>query len=82
MIRNKSIQTFLFESDNLGWKHNIPSIKICVKLVEQLLRDKHTIQGLKIDIFDILSLDIVNTLITALEIRLPWCYDQQTSLFP
>ena len=71
VIRNISIQTFLFESNNLGWKHHIPSIEICVKLVEQLLRDKHTIQGLKINIFNILSLDIVNKSLTALEIRIP-----------
>ena len=83
VTRNKSIQTFLLESDDLKWTHNISSKEVRDKLVKQLLRDNHTIQALKLNLLDVLSPDIVNTPLTALDIGPPqWCYDQQTSLFP
>ena len=80
VTRNKSIQTFLLECNERT--HNISSKEVHDKLVKQLLRDNHTIQALKLNIPYVLSLDIVNTPLTALEIRPQWWYYQQTSLFP
>ena len=82
VTRNKSIQTFLLECDDLEWTHNISSNEVRDNLVEQLLRDNHTIQALEMNIPDVLLLDIVNSPLTALEIRPPWWYCQQASLFP
>ena len=83
VTRNKSIQTFLLECDDLKRTHNISSKEVTDKLLKQLLRDNHTIQALKLNIPDVLSLDIVNTPLTALDIGPSrWCYHQQTSLFP
>ena len=82
VTRNKSIQTFFLECDDLEWTHNISNNEAHNKLVEQLLRDNHTIQALKLNIPYVLSLDIVNTPLTALAIRQPQWYHQQTSLFP
>ena len=82
VTRNKSIQTFLLKCNNPEWTHHIPSKEVHGKLVKQLLRDNHTIQALKLNIPDVLSLDIVNTPLTALDIRPSQCYYQQTSLFP
>ena len=82
VTRNKSIQTFLLKCDNIKRTHYISSKEVYDKLVKQLLRDNHTIQALKLNIPDVLSLDIVNIPLTALEIRPRRCYHQQTSLFP
>ena len=78
VTRNKSIQTFSLECDNLEWTEDIPSNEIYDKLV----RDNHTIQSLKLNIPNVLSLDIVNTSLTALESKLRWLNCEQTSLFP
>ena len=80
--RNKSIQTFSLECFYLAWREDIQSNEIYDKLVEQLLRDNHTIQALKLNSPYNLSLDIVNTPLTALEIKLQRWYHEQTSLFP
>ena len=80
VTRNKSIQTFLLECNDLQSTHNISSNEVTDKLLKQLLRDNHTIQAFKLNIPDVLSPDIVNTPLTALDIR-SRCYHQQTSLF-
>ena len=82
VTRNKSIQTFLLECDNLEWTHNLSSKEVSNKLVEHLLKDNHSIQALKLNIPYVLSLDIVNTPLTALEIKSQRCFHQQISLFP
>ena len=79
VTRNKSIQTFSLECYNLDWtEEDIPSKEIYDKLV----RDNHTIQSLKLNIPNVLSPDIVNTTLIALESNLQWLDCEQTSLFP
>ena len=77
VTRNKSIQTFSLKCNHLKWTEDIPSKEIYDKLV----RDNHTIQSLKLNIPNVLSLDIVNTSFTALEIKSKMWYHEQT-LFP
>ena len=78
VTRNKSIQTFSLKCDDLEWREDILSKEIYDKLV----RDNHTIQSLKLNIPNVLSPDIVNTPLIALESKLRWLDCEQTSLFP
>ena len=78
VTRNKSIQTFSLECYYLKWTEDILSKEIYDKLV----RDNHTIQSLKLNIPNVLSPDIVNTSLTALESKSQMWYHEQTSLFP
>ena len=78
VTRNKSIQTFSLKCVDLEWREDILSKEIYDKLV----RDNHTIQSLKLNIPNVLSPDIVNTTLIALESKLQWLDCEQTSLFP
>ena len=78
VTRNKSIQTFSLKCDHLEWTEDILSKEIYDKLV----RENRTIQSLKLNIPNVLSLDIVNTSLTALESKLQWLECEQTSFFP
>ena len=85
VTRNKLIQTFLLECyyySNPERKDVSLRKELCYELVKCLLRDNHTIQALKLNIPDILSLDIVNTPLTTLDIKSRTWYHQQTSIFP
>ena len=72
VTRNKSIQTFSLECVHLEWREDILSKEIYDKLVI----DNHTIQSLKLNIPNVLSLDIVNTSLIALESKFQMWYHE------